>query len=435
MDVHSTPTRTPFDLALSDIEDSLVPLPAPTEYQPIPPSLTTVDELRIPMPGDPEPSQIPPAPEPETIEAPPIPPAPIPPPVEAHPADPPAITAPAEPQVIPPVAGGPETPNSPFKAMREAKQRESEALAELQVARERERQLAGREEQYRLELERLRQERAPAADPNADAEYVDPFEQRLANLERANIRLLQENQQSQQALQQQMIDARVVADDASYVPEGLTHADYEHSRDWYIEQQVKEAEINGEIDLTAAKVRQQADAPGNEQWNKEIRTKAIELGTTEAEICRAVARQALYQNRLTLLQQTAQRRGTSVPALVFEAAKTRGWTGTPHAGNGNGAVAAPPVPTVPMAESATNLLHNEQRGAVESSLASMPTTSGAPASLLTGPGFMSMDRNKQGQLIDYMDQAAARGMVPEDWMEQLNQGVSIPVPSKLTTRR
>jgi hypothetical protein len=45
-----------------------------------------------------------------------------------------------------------------------------------------------------------------------------------------------------------------------------------------------------------------------------------------------------------------------------------------------------------------------------------------------------MDRGKQGQLIDYMDQAAARGMVPEDWIEQLNQGVSIPVPPKLTSR-
>jgi len=53
--------------------------------------------------------------------------------------------------------------------------------------------------------------------------------------------------------------------------------------------------------------------------------------------------------------------------------------------------------------------------------------------LLTMPWFMSMGRTRQWQLIEYMDQAALHGRVPEDWMEQLSQGVAICVPPKLTT--
>lgn len=413
------PARTSFDAAMDDIEADLVPLPI-GEHPPIPPSITVTEDLQIPIPGDPEPSQIPEQREPQVIEAPPIPPAvPVgePPPVQ--------VAAPVAPL---PTEGGPETPNSPFRAMREAKQREKEAMAELQSARERERQLSLREEQYRLELQQLRKERdTPPAD---ELGYVDPVEERIANLERANIALLEKSRQMEVQAYQQAMDARLVAEDTSYVPQepGATHDQYAAARNWFIEQQVREAEVTGEIEVTATQVRQRADLPGNEKWAHEIRSKAIEMNTTEGEICRAVAKQALYNQRLGMLRAAAERRGVPVPALVWEAAHIRGWNGAP-AGNG-----VPAVPSMPAAQSATNQLQQEQRGAVEQSLASMPTTSGAASSLLTSSGFLSMDRGKQGQLIDYMDQAAARGMVPEDWIEQLNQGVSIPVPPKLTSR-
>ena len=413
--------KTGFDAALDDI-DALFPMPEnPLADTPaVPPPLAVAPES--PQPAE---QPAPPATEPPAETDLPIPPPaqqPAP-PAEPAPAVPPAPPTPPQPGEPPPSF---ETRDGPFAAMRAAKQREKEALEELQATRERARQLESREEQYRLEAERLRlQAQQPPETPEPG--FEDPYEKRLAAVETETLRVRDENQALRQQMAEQQAQARLAADDANYVPPEGTHEQYIAARDWYIEQQIAEAEVSGEIDIGVQRLRHAIAQ--NPAVQREVRDQAQTRGTTEVEVLRLAARQALYNARLGMFHQAAQARGTTVPALVWEASKVRGFTGAPRPnGNGNGHTAPP---TMPVADSASEQLRRQQTGAAESSLASMPTSPGNSRGILTGIEFYSMPAGPQGVMIDYMDAAAQRGLVPENWEEQINSGVTIPIPQTL----
>ncbi len=416
---------TGFDNALSDI-DALFPMPA-----------SALDDAAVPPPAPPVNAapEPPAAPEPVNV--------PIPAPAEPAPAPPaeptlPVPPAPLAPLMEPPVqtaqpAAEPEPrgePSAPFAAMREAKRREKEALDELQAERRRARDIESREQQYARELAELRQLREQPPPPTGD-EFEDPLEQRLKNLEGIAQRSQQENYQLQQQLAEQQAQGRLVNEDANYVPaeQGATHSDYVSARDWYIENEIQEAEVRGDIDLGVQRLRQMIGQ--NPAAAAQLREAAMSRETTEAEILRVAARQAYYNARLQTFQQAAAVKGTSVPDLVYQAAKARGYA----KGNGNGIHPTAAPPAVPLSESSTEQHRQQEMGAAQASLASMPTTSGQSSGLLSNAAFLGMGRNEQGKMIDYMDAAAARGLVAEDWMEQINAGVNIPIPQSLEVRR
>ncbi len=191
--------------------------------------------------------------------------------------------------------------------------------------------------------------------------------------------------------------------------------------------------MRGDIDLGVQRLRQMIGQ--NPAAAAQLREAAMSRETTEAEILRVAARQAYYNARLQTFQQAAQIKGTSVPDLVYQAAKARGYA----KGNGNGNGLHPTAvvpPAIPLSESSTEQHRRQELGAAEASLASMPTSAGNPSpGILSYSYFLGLSRDKQGEMIDFMDAAAARGLVAEDWNERVLAGQNIPIPQSLEVRR
>ena len=381
--------------AVLEQEEALFPLPV-DDNEPIPPpSPSPVGDVPAaeptPAPATPEPVTPPPAaPEPA-----PLPPTPVPP--------------------VPPVeAAAHEADGAPWKAKREAERREKDALTELNAAREREQSLL-------REIEAARRP-APAIPQSPTQEQLldDPLlavEDRLTRTEQALQAQAERNAQLEQSVQRQTRDTTLAREADSFTRE---HPDFPAARDFYIQKQIDEAELTGELDAVAADLRQRV--PG------QIATAARERGVTEAAIAHDLATAVLFENRLAMMERTAAARGKSVVATVYELAQSRGFGGTaPVAIPSNGAPA--PVAVNP-ALSAADGLRREQATAAASSLAAMPSSPTAPVmgGSLTYTSFLSMDTGAQSRLIDQLDNAARYGLVPENWTEELQAGRPVAVP-------
>lgn len=398
--------KSPLD-AILDEEDAIFALPDPEAPPPIPPPTTQTTEPAIEPAAAPAPPPVAAAPEP-TPSLPPTPPEPPPSTPVAAPA--PLATAPPPPPVEPaPV----EPDGSPWKAKREAERREKEALAELNAAREREAQLL-------RDLEASRRPPTPPAPPPAADLDTDPLlavEDRIARMERDLAEQRQRNGQLEAAVQRQSRDTTLRTEADQFTRE---HPDFPQARDFYIQKQIEEAELTGELDTVAADIRQRV--PG------EVSKAARERGITEAALSRELAQAVLFEQRLALMERTAAQRGKSVVETVYELARVRGFTGAPRAVTptvvpSNG---APP----PAAASAAETLRREQAQAAASSLATMPTSPSVtttPGSL-TYSGFLAMDAATQSRTMDQLDRAAQYGLVPSNWVEELQAGRPVAVP-------
>ncbi len=413
----ATVEKTALELQL-EAEEALFPLPnseAEAESNiPPPPAATAAPPTEPPPAVTPAPASEP-VPPPAPVAAPTPPPTAVAPPVVA-------TAPPAEPAPVVPPAAEP-TDGAPWKAKRDAERREREALAELNAAREREQQLA-------RELEAARRGAVPPppgpAVPPPDQGIDDPLlaaEARIARTEQDLAELRAANQQTRAQSDRIARDNALAREADAFSRE---HPDFGAARDFYIQKQIEEAELTGELDAVAADLRQRVP--------DQIRNAARERGVTEASLSRELAQAVLFENRLATMERTAAQRGKSVVATVYELAQARGFSRTgapaptaavPPPANG-GAPPAPPNPALSAAEA----LRQEQAAAAASSLATMPSSPAPPAGggSLTYSGFLSLDSATQARTIDKMDLAARYNLVPENWSEQLQAGVSVPVP-------
>jgi len=301
------------------------------------------------------------------------------------PAEPPAVAPVTEPPTPPPVTppealpeaepGG--QPSQAWKAQRLAEKARKETQAELQAERQRSQEIERRNAELQQQLERAQQ---PPADEGGEFAQPDPltaFDQRLRQVEQlAQARSLDDtlNQQARTFATALDVDGKPA------------HPDYEQALNYYIDSERREAEMTGELDVVADRIRQVA-AP-------QVRGMAIERGITEADAARNLATAVLFEACKQGLVAGAQRIGKTVPEIVYERAALRGYQ------RGNGARTAAPA-NVP---SAAEQVRTEQTEAAASSLAGMTTTSSpAPRIIRTRADFAALPPADQERYIERMD--------------------------------
>jgi hypothetical protein len=346
-------------------------------------SISTLEDMPAPIPSEPPPPT-PPAP----AETPPA-------PVEVPPAEPP----------LPPAAATPETP--PVQKPKEfqpdetqaAKRRQREAEEELQ--RERQRTLALEQERARLIAQAEEQQRQARGE--SIPEEVDPItqlQQKIAQLEHT----VQQQQQVNQ--QDSMLNAQV----QSFMQAG--HPDYPQAYQAYVESEIQQAELSGEIEVVASRLRQ--------VQGEQIRQQAIQIGKTEAEVSRDLAKGVLFEARKQGLIQGSQHSGKSVAEMIYELAKMRGYTPANGNGNGNGNHGEPAPPPLPAnTPSAANEIRAEQRSASEGSLAALPTGTAPPVHRITSrTQLMSMPPIERDRWIERMDRCTTLPPNSPDWQPQ-----------------
>lgn len=387
--------------AILAAEEELFPDPLP------PPDLSD-DAPVIPAvaPPDLAPAPVVDAPLP-VVAPPPIPP----PPVEV--AAPPVV-----PPTEPPVAVGapaiepPKEPTGePWKKAREAERKAAEAQEELNASRERQRLLEAREAELQRQLDA---ERIIPKTPEVPVDETDALvaaEQRTSQLE-ARV------QQMEEAVLRQQRDTRLSTEAAAVARE---HPEYPAAFQFYLEKEIEDAEFTGEIDEVATDIRKRA--------GKLVQEQATKQGITEIDAARALAKAVIYEQRVARADRAAQAKGTTAPQVVLELAKRRGFQALPAA-----APAPPVVPPPDLSLSAAHQVRQEQASAASQSVASMPRVAAVPQGTLSYVTFMNMDTNPQGAMIDYLDDQANRpgSGVPFDWMDQLKQGATIPIPPRAT---
>ena len=336
-------------------------------------------------PSTPAPTSAPVENTPPILDA-PAPQAPaIQPPVVSAPPAPPA----AEPAPVPaPVETAPDVKVPTWRQIREAEKRTKETANELQAEREARAAL----ERERAELQaQLRTAQTPPEE-RIEPDPLTTVEQRLARAE--------------QMLQATQIENRLNQQATEFARQ---HPDYQQALQHYIDTQRKEAELTGELDEVASRIRQLKPA--------EVRQEAFQRGVSEADMSRELAYGVLFEARRQALMVGAQRQGRTVPEVVYELAQARGF----HTGNGTETAA----PALPASASAAEQVRREQTQAAEASLSSLSTSGSAPPKgITTRIDFMSMEASEQMKYVDEMDQRARLkrddpNWVPEDWHTRL----------------
>jgi len=314
-----------------------------------------------------------------------------PPAVPPVPAETPSPEQPPPPPTEPPkVESKPEgKPDALQREKRLAEQRARETERELQAERER---LAALQRERDELARQLHQQTQPEG-----AEQIEPDPLTQMQNEIAQMR---------QQLYARQVDDQLTQQARTFSQQ---HADYEQALQYYVESETKAAQLTGELDVVADRVRQ-VNPDG-------VRNIALQQGITEADASRNLAMGVLVEARKQALIAGAQRQGRTVPEVIYELANTRGFKGA------NGTPAAAPTAQAPApGTSAAEQVRAEQTRAASESLASMPTGATTPPRRVNSINdFHSMTPNEQDKYIAEMDAKAARGEVPRDWDQQLQR--------------
>lgn len=335
-------------------------------------------------------------------------PVPAPAPEPAPAAEPPPVVAPAEPEPAqappavapPPVVEQRGGPDAAFRDMRLAQRAKKEAEQELQ--RERERLAALQREQDELRRQ-LQQATTPVP---ADQYDIDPLTQVQSDQAQLRAEIAQLRAQN---------EARSVDDQLNQQATAFSreHPDYQQALNYYVDSERKEAEVSGELDVVAYRIRTNAGA----EVQRQIRDEAMRQGVTEAEVSRNLAVGVIFEARKQAMVVGAARAGRQVPDVLYELAQVRGF----KSANGNGTQA--PVAATPALSanlSAAEQIRAEQTQAAVGSLASLASTGTAPPKAIRSRAdLLSLPAAEQERYIQHMDDLAAQGKMSPQWERDL----------------